>query len=138
MSELYNALTISAHGMRAQSERVRVITENIANAGNLPNSPDEDPYNRKTISFQNVMDNKAGTNVVKVDEIDRVDDPEFKRKYMPSHPAANEQGYVQTPNVNTLVEMQNMREAQRSYEANLGLIDQSRNMIMQTINLLRN
>jgi flagellar basal-body rod protein FlgC len=138
MSELYNALTISAHGMRAQSERVRVITENVANAGNLPNSPDEDPYNRKTISFKNVMDDKAGTDVVKVDEIDRVDDPEFKRKYMPNHPAANEQGYVRTPNVSTLVEMQNMREAQRSYEANLGLIDQSRNMIMQTINLLRN
>ena len=96
-----------------------------------------DPYRRQLISFKNVMDKESGVRLVEVDDIGFDDTSDFKLKYMPEHPAANEEGYVKMPNVNTLLEMNDMREAQRSYEANLGMIEQSRSMVMRTIDLLR-
>ncbi|NQZ14960.1 MAG: flagellar basal body rod protein FlgC [Alphaproteobacteria bacterium] len=137
MDDLYATLTTSAYGMRAQGERTRVISENIANAKTAANSPDEDPYSRKVITFKNELDRTYGQKLVKVEDItdDRRD--EFPLKYMPDHPGADENGYVRMPNVNMLIEVNDMREAQRSYEANLGMIEQTRSMMSRTIDLLR-
>jgi flagellar basal-body rod protein FlgC len=137
MSQLYDTMQISSQGMRAQSTRVRVISENIANAGTMPKTADEMPYQKQHVEFKNVMDRELGHKIVKVDDIKTPKEAEFDLKYMPSHPAANEEGYVRAPKINTLVEMMDVREAQRSYEANIGMFDQSRNMAMRTIDLLR-
>lgn len=137
MSDLYGAMTISAFGMKAQSQRVRVIAENMANASTAANSPNEDPYARKTITFKNEMDRAKGMDLVQVDKIEEDKKQPFILKYNPDHPGADEKGYVKMPNIDPIIETMDMREAQRSYEANLGMIDQSRNMIMQTIDLLR-
>ena len=137
MSQLYDTLQISSHGMRAQSMRVRVISENLANAETLPSAPGETPYQRQQISFKNEMDRSLGFDVVRVDDVTTSQEEEFTLKYMPSHPAADEEGYVKAPKIATLVEMMDVREAQRSYEANIGMFDQSRSMIMRTIDLLR-
>ncbi|HPF77824.1 MAG TPA: flagellar basal body rod protein FlgC [Alphaproteobacteria bacterium] len=137
MTDMYDAMTISAYGMRAQGERTRVISENIANAETTGLTPDEEPYSRKVITFKNEMDRQHGEKLVKVEDItdDRRD--EFPLKYMPDHPAADADGYVKMPNVNILIELNDMREAQRSYEANLGMIENSRTMMFRTIDLLR-
>jgi flagellar basal-body rod protein FlgC len=137
MSDLYGAMTISASGMKAQSQRVRVIAENMANASTAANSPNEDPYSRKTITFKNEMDRSKGMDLVRVDKIEEDKKQPFILKYNPGHPGADEKGYVKMPNIDPIIETMDMREAQRSYEANLGMIDQSKNMIMQTIDLLR-
>lgn len=137
MSELYNAIALSTHGMKAQSTRVRVISENLANSDTAAARPGEDPYARKTITFKNVMDRELGANTVEVSKIRDDTKRPFPLKYMPDHPGADENGYVKMPNVDTMVEMMDMREAQRSYEANLGVLDQSRSMVSRTIDLLR-
>jgi len=137
MSELFSAMSISANGMRAQSERVRVISENMANADTAAPTPGEDPYTRQFITFKNELDRQAGVKMVEVDSIEQDRKKPFPTKYMPDHPGADENGYVQMPNVDTLIEAMDMREAQRSYEANLGMIEQSRNMVLQTIDILR-
>lgn len=138
MSDLYSAMSISGHGMRAQTERVRIISENIANADTAPSKPGENPYARQTITFKNELDRANDQRLVKVDKVDKEKgDKAFVLKYMPDHPAADEQGYVKMPNVKTLIEMMDMREAQRSYEANLNMFDQSRSMMSRTINLLQ-
>lgn len=138
MSEsTFAAMTTSAYGMRAQGERTRIISENIANANTASKVPGGDPYARKEILFKNVLDRETGVNLVKVDEIRRDPNAEFNLKYMPDHPGANEAGYVKMPNVNTLIEMNDMREAQRSYEANLSMMENSRSMATRTIDILR-
>lgn len=137
MSELYNAITLSTHGMKAQTTRIRVISENIANADTAAATPNENPYTRKTITFKNVMDRKIDANTVEVSKIQDDRRKPYPVKFMPDHPGADASGYVKTPNVDSLVEMMDMREAQRSYEANLGVLDQSRSMINRTIELLR-
>lgn len=136
--ELTDAMNISASGMKAQSMRMRVISENLANADTTPDKPGVDPYRRKTISFKTVLDRTSGESVEKVDVggIQR-DQGEFRLKYDPTHPAADEKGYVRLPNVNSLIETMDMREAQRSYEANLSAIELSRSMMMKTIDMLR-
>lgn len=137
MSELFGAMTISSHGMKAQSTRIRVISENIANANTAAPTPDENPYTRKFPVFKNEMDRELGYKTVGVSKIKDDTKKPFQLKYMPDHPGADENGYVKMPNVNSLIETMDMQEAQRSYEANLGMIEQSRNMIMQTISILR-
>lgn len=136
-NELMNAIQVSAKGMRAQGERVRVITENVANAETGATAPGEKPYTRKTITFQNTLDKELGIDLVSVKDISQDQKSPYITKYMPDHPGANENGYVEMPNVNMLVEMMDVREAQRSYEANLGMIEQARSMINRTIDLLR-
>jgi flagellar basal-body rod protein FlgC len=130
------SLMISAAGMRVQGERLRVISENIANVDSVSEVPGGDPYRRKTITFQNALDREMGVNLVKVRKVG-LDPSEFTRKYDPSNPAADKSGYVKLPNVNSLIEMNDMREAQRSYEANLKVIEVSRGMLQRTIDLLR-
>ena len=137
MTELYSAMSISAHGMRAQSERVRVISENMANANTAAPTPEEDPYTRQFITFKNVFDRELNAKMVEVAKIDDDRKKPYPVKYMPDHPGADENGYVRMPNVDPLIEAMDMQEAQRSYEANLGMIEQSRNMILQTIDILR-
>jgi flagellar basal-body rod protein FlgC len=134
--DLMESLAISAAGMRVQGERLRVISENIANADSVSEVPGGDPYRRNTISFQNALDREMGMNLVKVKKVG-LDPSEFTRKYDPNNPAADRQGYVKLPNVNALIEMNDMREAQRSYEANLKVIEVSRSMLQRTIDLLR-
>ena len=122
--------------MKVQGTRLRVISENLANADSLPTGPGKSPYRRKNIQFQNVLDRELGLNLVKVKKIG-VDKSEFNRRFEPAHPAADEKGYVQTPNVKTLIEVMDMREAHRSYEANLTAIRTARSMMRRTIDLLR-
>jgi flagellar basal-body rod protein FlgC len=134
--DLFSSLKLSAAGMKAQGTRLRVISENIANADSLPTEPGKNPYRRKHITFKNVMNRELGMPVVKVDKI-RPDQGEFQRRFEPNHPAADAQGYVLAPNVNSLVEMMDMREASRSYEANLSAIRTARTMMQGTIDILR-
>ncbi|MGH1455664.1 MAG: flagellar basal body rod protein FlgC [Alphaproteobacteria bacterium] len=136
-NDIMNAMAISAHGMKAQGARIRVISENVANADTTGLTPGSDPYRRQTISFKNELDRESGVRLVDVNKIDRDDKTPFTLEFAPDHPAANEEGYVKKPNINTLLEMMDVREAQRSYEANLGLIEQSRAMVTRTIDLLR-
>jgi flagellar basal-body rod protein FlgC len=135
--EFIKSIKISAAGMQAQGIRLRVISENVANAQSLGTDPGAEPYRRKQVTFRNVLDRNLQTNKVQIDRI-LTDNSAFARKFDPTHPAADENGYVLMPNVNTLVEMADMREASRSYEANLGAIEVSKQMLNRTIDLLRN
>ena len=136
-SDLIKSMYISASGMHAQSQRLRMVSENIANAESIGTRPGEAPYRRKVMSFRNYMDRDVGADLVKVHRRG-YDDSDFEEVYDPAHPMANEKGYVAYPNVNTMIEMMDMREARRGYESNLNMIETSKGMIMQTINILRN
>ncbi len=135
--ELMKAIKISAAGMRAQGVRMKTIAENIANAESLSPAPGQDPYRRKIVSFKNVLDRTLGVELVKVRDIEH-DRSDFKKRFDAGHPAADKDGYVRMPNVSPLVEMMDMREAQRSYRANLSIIKVAKSMISRTIDLLRN
>jgi flagellar basal-body rod protein FlgC len=130
------ALKISASGMDAQSTRLRIVSENLANARSTGDTPGADPYRRKTVSFASQLDRATGVDLVGVKRVGK-DNSSFQMAYDPGNPAANAQGMVKLPNVNMLVEMADMREANRSYEANLQSIKQARDMITSTIDLLR-
>jgi flagellar basal-body rod protein FlgC len=136
MDDMIKTMRISTAGMQVQGARLRVISENIANADSLPQNANGKPYRRKLITFQNSLNRAMGLNMVKVHSI-KADQSEFGKKFDPNHPAADEDGYVLTPNVNSLVEMSDMREAQRSYEANLQLIKASKAMLNGAIEILR-
>ena len=136
MDDLNKANEIAISGMKAQAERLRVVSENLANADSLPTAPDQIPYRRKTITFRNVLDKTIGADKVRVAKID-VDRSQFNKIYQPNHPAADASGYVLAPNVNSLIELMDMREAERSYEANLDVLTTSRTMLTNTINLLK-
>ena len=134
--DLISTFRISAAGMKVQGSRLRVISQNIANADSLPTQPGEKPYQRKLITFKNEVNRELGVNLVEVNRISK-DRSDFVKRLDPSHPAADKDGYVLAPNVNKLVEMMDMREAQRSYEANLSVIRTSRGMLNKTLELLR-
>jgi flagellar basal-body rod protein FlgC len=134
--DLETAMQMAAKGMKAQGVRMRVISENMANAETTGKKAGDLPYRRQIVTFKNELDRASGTKEVEVDKV-QGDKTAFVLKYDPSHPAADKNGYVQMPNVNPLIEMMDMREAQRSYEANLGVIEMSRSMLMHTIDLLR-
>lgn len=134
--DLLKALKISSSGMNAQSTRMRVAAENLANAETMPNQPGGEPYRRKTITFRNVLDRALGVKTVQVGNIG-VDKSAFEKRFDPSHPMADKDGHVLMPNVKSLVEMMDIRQAQRSYEANLGAIDAAKNMLMRAVDLLR-
>jgi flagellar basal-body rod protein FlgC len=137
MADMFSTMAISGAGMRVQSERVRVIAENLANADTAPTKPGEKPYTRQQISFKNELDRQRGQKLVTVDKISQDTQKDYELKYMPGHPAADANGYVQMPNVSTLIETMDMREASRSYEANMGMFTQTRDMMSKTIDLLR-
>jgi len=134
--DLIKSLFVSAAGLKAQNGRMRVIAENIANADSTGRTPGEDPYRRKIPTFKSHFDKEVGAELVELGRIAE-DQTAFEERYEPGHPAANAQGFVRTPNVNTLVESVDMREAQRSYEANLNVIQATRRMVQRTIDILR-
>ncbi len=136
MDDLSKASRIASSGMKAQAKRLRVVSENLANADSLATTPGGDPYRRKLITFKNELDRADDLTKVTADKTIR-DQSDFGREYNPGHPAADAQGYVLTPNVNPLVEVMDMREAERSYEANMHVISVSREMVAKTIDLLR-
>lgn len=134
--DLVNSLHIAASGMKAQSDRLRIVSENIANADSAGTKPGEEPYRRKILSFREELDRETGARKVEVHKYG-YDDSDFKRKYEPGHPAADADGYVLMPNVNPIMESVDMREAQRGYEANLNVVEVSKSMLMRTIDMLR-
>lgn len=133
--DLIDSMSQAAKGMKVQGVRMRVISENMANAETTATEKGGDPYQRKVVTFKNVLDKTNNQKEVEVDKIS-ADNADFIMKYDPTHPSADANGYVKMPNVNPLVEMMDMREAQRSYEANLGVIDVSKQMISETLDQL--
>ena len=136
MTDFLSSLKIAATGLHAQSARMRVIAENLANADSAGKSPEDEPYRRRVPTFKAVMDQEAGGKVVQIGRL-AYDMSEFQSRYEPGHPAADEQGYVQYPNVNSLIETMDMREAQRTYEANLNVVTVTRQMLGSTLDILR-
>lgn len=136
MDPISETLRIGSSGMSAQSLRMRVISENVANAQSTGSSPGADPYRRKTVSFETHLDRASGIETVRVKNVGR-DMSAFPLEYAPQHPAADANGYVKNPNVNTVIEMSDMREASRSYEANVTMVEQAKAMLGRTIELLR-
>jgi flagellar basal-body rod protein FlgC len=134
--DLNRALDISARGMDVQGTRLRVIAENLANQQTTGSTPGAAPYRRKTITFSNMMDRQLGVDTVQVKQIGS-DPGEFPQKFDPSNPAADAQGYVKTPNVNSFVEVMDMRDAQSSYNANLQVLSTTRGMLTRTIEMLK-
>lgn len=135
MDSISATMKIAATGLQAQSLRVRMTAENIANANSTSAAPGGDPFRRKTVVFESEFDRTFGAELVKIKRIG-VDPSEFTEVYNPSHPGANADGYVKMPNVNPLIEMTDMREASRSYDANLNIIEQARSMAANTLSLL--
>ncbi len=131
-----STLDLSAKGMTAQSTRLRVIAENLANSATTGSSPGANPYRRKVVVFSNVMDQALGTPTVGVRQI-APDMSPFQQRYDPANPAADTNGYVKTPNVNSFVEIMDMKEAQRSYTANLNVMETTRGMLTRTVDLLK-
>jgi flagellar basal-body rod protein FlgC len=133
---LQSSLQIAGAGLEAQSVRLRVISENIANSQSTGTTPGADPYTRKTVTFDNEMDRAAGLSLVRVKSIG-LDPSAFKTELDPSNPAADESGIVKMPNVDILTELADMREANRTYEANLQVAKQSADLLGMTVNLLK-
>jgi flagellar basal-body rod protein FlgC len=133
---LQTALHIAASGLQAQSMRLRVISENIANAQSTGSTPGAVPYTRQTVSFESEMDRTLGANLVEVKSIG-VDSTPFRLERDPGNPAADENGMVKMPNVDVLVELADMREANRSYEANLQVAKQSADMLNTAVSLMK-
>ena len=134
--DFLKTISVAASGLKAQSGRMRVIAENIANADSTADRPGVDPYRRKVPSFDRQFDRDLEANVVAMGRV-ALDRSAFRTRFEPGHPAADAKGEVKLPNVNSLVETMDMREAQRSYEANLNLITATRRMISKTLEILR-
>ena len=134
--DLKTAVQVSASGLRAQSLRMRVIAENLANQDSVSTQAGGDPYRRRVATFRAEVDRSTGGMGVKIQNVD-TDKTAFQRSYQPGSPAADAKGYVMTPNVNSLVETADMKAAQRSYEANLNAIEAAKSLTMRTIDLLK-
>ncbi|MEC9347260.1 MAG: flagellar basal body rod protein FlgC [Pseudomonadota bacterium] len=134
--ELTKSMVTSASGLRVQGERMRILAENIANANSSSMTPGADPYRRKIMTFVQTLDEASGAKTVEVGNV-TVDKSPFISRYDPGNPGADAQGYVKLPNVDALIEMIDMKEAQRSYEANLSAIENAKHMISRTVDLLR-
>ncbi len=136
MSDPSDALSVAAAGLRAQSARMRIIAENLANAESTAQTPGGDPYRRQIPVFEAELDRATGLETVRMSRVNQ-DMSDFRIEHEPGHPAADADGYVLYPNVNSLIEMMDMREAQRSYEANLNMVESSRRMMERALDLLR-
>ncbi|MGH6912735.1 MAG: flagellar basal body rod protein FlgC [Geminicoccales bacterium] len=134
--DLTQAMHVAAAGMKVQGARMRVVAQNLANADSAPAGPGAQPYRRQTITFENALDRELGVERVRVARTD-VDRSPFPSRYMPGHPGADADGYLLMPNVDPLLEMMDLREAQRSFEANLNALALARSMIQRTLDLLR-
>jgi flagellar basal-body rod protein FlgC len=136
LDPLVASLRVAASGLEAQSMRMRIVSENLANAQSAGRTPGADPYRRKDVLFAAELDRASGTELVRVSGT-RGDPSPFKLEFDPGHPAADASGYVKMPNVNMIIELADMKQADRSYEANLQVVKQARDMISMTIDLLR-
>ena len=134
--DFLKSMKIAASALRAQSGRMRVIAENLANSGSTSEIAGGTPYRRKIPTFKQVYDRELGVQVVRSGPV-RLDTSDFGLRHEPGHPAADDKGYIRTANVNTLVETTDMREAQRTYEANLNVISATRRMLSRTLDILR-
>lgn len=133
--DLGKIMAISAAGMKVEVTRMRVVAENLANADSLPDTPGGDPYRRKIVTFKSVLNDATGVETVAVDRIG-FDPSPFGRRYDPGHPGADKKGFVKLPNVKGLIEMMDLRAAQRSYEANLSVIQVSKAMVQSAMRIL--
>ena len=136
MNDFLSSLKIAATGLHAQTARMRVIAENLANADSAGRTPEDEPYRRRVPTFQAVMDREMGGNTVEIGKV-AYDQSDFPTRFEPGHPAADATGYVRYPNVNSLIETMDMRQAQRSYEANLNVVTVTRQMMGATLDILR-
>ena len=136
MVDFTTSMAVAASGLRAQSDRMKTIAENIANANSAAATPGADPYRRKIPSVTTSFDRELNANLVTSGK-PIADQSEFRSQYDPGNPMADAKGYVKMPNVNSLVEIMDMREAQRSYEADLTVMDASKTMLARTVDLLR-
>ncbi len=134
--DFMKTMAIAASGLRAQAGRMRIISENIANADSTPSAPGADPYRRKVPTFRSEIDRALGANLVELGKV-QTDNSDFRVRYEPGNPLADKDGNVKYPNVNPLIEMTDMREAQRSYEANINVIGATRRMLQRTIDILK-
>ncbi|MGL4728455.1 MAG: flagellar basal body rod protein FlgC [Bosea sp. (in: a-proteobacteria)] len=134
--DLFKSIVVAASGLRAQSGRMKVVSENLANADSTAERPGADPYRRKVPTFQSRMDRELDVKTVELGRL-KPDQGAFRTRFDPGHPAADANGNVKLPNVNSLIETMDLREAQRSYEANLNVITSARRMIQRTIDILR-
>jgi flagellar basal-body rod protein FlgC len=134
--DLANSMIIAASGMRAQSSRMRTIAENIANASSTAQTPNADPYRRKVATIKSDFDSDLDASLAESGK-PVADMTDFRQQYDPGNPAADKSGYVKMPNVNPLIEVMDMREAQRSYEADLQVLDASKTMLARTVDLLK-
>ena len=136
MNDFLSSLKIAATGLHAQTARMRIIAETLASADSAGKTPNEDPYRRKIPTFKAVMDKEIGGETVQIGRI-AFDQSDFSQRYEPGHPAADANGYVRYPNVNSLIETMDMRQAQRSYEANLNVVTVTRQMLGSTLDVLK-
>jgi len=134
--DFVKTLAVAASGLRAQVGRMRIISENIANADSVSQTPGGDPYRRRIVTFSAELDRNLGANVVQIGPVES-DNSDFLVKHEPGNPAADAQGDVKYPNVNSLVEMTDLRDAQRSYEANLNVVTATRRMLQRTIDIIK-
>ncbi len=134
--DFVKSLSIAASGLKAQSGRMRIISENIANADSLPAKKGDAPYQRKVVRFDRKFDSELSAETVELGKVAR-DKSAYQQRLDPGHPAADNNGYVQAPNVNPLIETMDLREAQRSYEANLNVVSATRRMLQRTLDILR-
>jgi flagellar basal-body rod protein FlgC len=134
--DLATSMIIAASGMRAQSSRMRTIAENLANANSTASAPGGDPYRRKVATMTSDFDRELGATMVKSGQTSP-DMSDFHMQYDPGNPVADKRGYVKMPNVNPLIEIMDMREAQSSYEADLNALDAAKGMLSRTVDLLR-
>jgi len=135
-SSLQQSMLISASGLKAQTTRMRIIAENLANSNSVAPTPGEDPYRRKLVTFDNALDRELGIEQVKVNKVE-FDQSDFGKRYDPGHPGANAQGYVATTNVQTMIEAMDMTQARRTYQANLNAIEAVKSMSIRTLSLLQ-
>ena len=136
MDNLTATFSVAGSGFFAQSQRIRIASENLANAESTGNTPGANPYTRKVISFESELDEASGANLVQVGDTE-LDSSPYRLEKMPGNPAADQSGYVKLPNVNMLVELSDIREATRSYDANVQIVKQARDLISMTIDLLK-
>jgi len=136
MMDFIKSIAIAATGMRAQAGRMRIISENIANADSTAQVPGGDPYRRRIVTFRSELDRELGAQVVALGRVS-TDGSAFRIKHEPDNPIADAKGDVKYPNVNSLVEMTDLRDAQRSYEANINVITATRRMLQRTLDILK-
>jgi len=136
MMDFIKSIAIASTGMRAQSNRMRIITENIANADSTATSPGGDPYRRRIVTFHSELDRELGANVVSMGPV-ATDNSAFVVRHEPDNPVADAKGDVKYPNVNPLIEMTDLRDAQRSYESNINVITATRRMLQRTLDVLK-